>query len=270
MPAEVQRIPPAPRRVSWKKVLGYRWPLLALTFALAIYGGVLTWLFYLANSGAFVDAERFEQGARNKVEAVVRATRQENDASQRVDYEFYADGQNWTGTSRVPGGDYREGQAVPVEYRLGMPTLNRIAGAPPDLRAPQLDPNHTFLVLVVPGLLIGLCWLAGMLHLRHVLVHGIVSVGQVLEIRRVRFCLPECLSVRFSFKDHRAVMRHSRHWVRMHSPLGQRLMLMVAYEKLERVPVLHDRRMPQHCRLVEPADFSTDLGRIATPSQIEF
>ena len=262
MPAEVQRIPPAPRRVSWGRVLGYRWPLAAATFALSVYGGVVTWLFFLANSGVFVEAERLEQGARAAVVAVVRAVATDAEASQRVDYEFYADGQTWTGTSRVPGGTWREGQGVPVEYRLGTPTLNRIAGAPVKLRAPQFNPTHTFLLLVVPGLLLGLGWLVGVLRLRHVLVHGDVGVAQVLEVRHVRFCLPESLSVRFTFKDHRAQTRTSRHWVRVHSRLGARLLQRIDRESPERVPVLHDRRFPQHCRLVLPAYFGPDLGRV--------
>lgn len=262
MSVEVRRIPPAPRHVHWRKVLGYRWPLAAAMFALAIYGGVLTWLFFLANSERSVNAERFERGPRKPAEAVVRATGTAPDGSQSVDYEFYADGHNWTANMRVPGGAWRDGQKLQIEYLAGAPTLNRIVGTPPDLAARQFDPSHTFATLVVPGLLLGLCWLAGVLHLRHVLAHGDVSSAEVLEIRRVRFCLPESLSVRFVFKDHRAQERRSRHWVRLHSPLGQRLLQLLGRTGKERVPVLHDRRFPQHCRLVLPEDFGPDLDRV--------
>lgn len=262
MSADLRRIPPAPRHVHWRKVLGYRWPLAAATFALAIYGGILTWLFFLANSERSVNAERFDRGPRKAVEAVVRATGTAPDGSQRVDFEFFADGQNWTSSMRVPGGQWREGQALPIEYLAGMPTINRIQGAPPDLAARQFDPTHTFVTLVVPGLLLGICWLAGVLHLRHVLAHGVVSLAEIQDVRRVRFCLPECLSVRFSFKDHRAQERTSRHWVRVHSPLGQRLVHQRPRSGKDKVPALHDRRFPQQCRLVLPEDFGPDLDRV--------
>lgn len=262
MSVEVRRIPPAPRHVHWRKVLGYRWPLAAATFALAIYGGILTWLFFLANSERAVNAERFERGPRHAVEAVVRATGTAPDGSQRVDFDFEADGHRWNSTMRVPGGRYQEQQKVQIEYLAGTPSNNRIVGAPPDLAARQVDPTHTFVVLVVPGLLLGLCWLAGVLHLRHVLAHGVVSLAEVQDVRRIRFCLPECLSVRFTFKDHRAAARTSRHWVRLHSPLGRRLVERQPGNGKDKLPVLHDRRFPQHCRLVLPEDFGPDLDRV--------
>lgn len=258
---EVRDIPPAPRRVRWRKVLGYRWPLAAATFVLSVYGGVITWLFFLANSFLFVDADRLERGPREPVEAVVRAVKDiDGSKAQVVDYEFYAEGHNYTGSCRVVEGAWREGQAVPIEYSKGNPNLSRIRDTQVDVRAKRFDPGQSFALLVVPGLLLGIAWLAGVMRLRSVLMHGDVGVATILDVKRVRFCLPECVSVRFQFKDRRAQDRTSRHWVRVHSPLGARLVQMMEMGRFEKSPVLHDRKAPQHCRLVLPSDFGGDLA----------
>lgn len=262
---EVQLIPPAPRRVRWRKVLGYRWPLAAATFALSIYGGVITWLFFLANSFLFVEADRLEHSTRLAVDAVVRAVVDQDRGDprvQRVDYEFYAEGQNFTGSCRVLDGAYREGMALPIEYAAGNPNLSRVRDARIEVRPRRFEASNSFALLVVPGLLLGVAWLAGVMRLRTVLMHGDVGTATILEVRRVRFCLPESLSVKFCFKDRRAVDRTSRHWVRLHSPLGHRLMAMQTSGRSDKVPVLHDRRVPQHCRLVLPADFGGDLAPV--------
>ena len=70
------------------------------------------------NQGAKAEAATTiaqSQRRREFVEAVVRATGTAPDGSQNVDFEFYADGQNWTSSMRVPGGQWREGQALPIE-----------------------------------------------------------------------------------------------------------------------------------------------------------
>ena len=260
----MQRIPPAPRRVAWRRVLSYRWPLLFLCFALSVYGGVVTWLFFLANSHKALEAERLAAGPTVTVEAVVERTVELGAAGrpvQRVEYRFAAEGQVYSGTSKVPGGAWRQGQAVTVLYLAGQPSLNRIQDAPPDMAAVFVEPRDTLVLLVVPGLLLGMLYLAGALRLRSVLMHGDVSVATIASVRILRGCLPESVSVRFSFRDHRATLRHSRHWVRTHSPLGERLVRMQHTGAFERVPVLHDRHAPQRCRLVLPQDFTA-----ATPT----
>ena len=75
-------------------------------------------------------------------------------------------------------------------------------------------------VMVVPGCLLLLRWLAGAMQLRHVLVHGDVSVGHVTRVVRVPLVMPEMLSVRYEFVDHRAIRRSNRHWVRARGELG--------------------------------------------------
>ncbi len=251
--------------MRWRKVLGYRWPLAAAMFLLAVYGGVITWLFFLANSFLFVEADQLEHSQKVRVEAVVRAVADDSrggEPVQRVDYEFYSEGHVFTGTCRIVGGAWREGMAVPVEYAGGNPNLSRVRDAHVEVRAKRFEASNTFALFVVPGLLLGVAWLAGVLRLRSVLMHGDVGVAMVLEVRRVPYCLPECLSVRFSFRDHSAKDRTSRHWARLHSPLGLRLLRMLEQDRMDKVPVLHDRNVPQHCRLVLPEDFGGNLAPI--------
>lgn len=261
MPSEIQRIPPAPRRVAWRKVLGYRWPLAAVTFALAAYCGVIAWMLFLSNSGLIENRNWFEAGPRTRVPAVVRKVAPLPAATgqppvQRVDYEFFAEGLNFTGQSDVADRALAEGQPVDVEYLAGRPTINAIVGA--RLEGPPEWLDRAVVMIIVPGLLIGIGYAMGVLHLRRVLAHGDVGQAQITMVRRVPFCIPESFAVHYVFRDHHAKERTGRHWVRAHSALGQRLLTMMRHGSYDRVPVLHDRRSPQHSRLVLPDDFSPD------------
>ena len=259
MASEIQRIPPAPRRVAWRKVLGYRWPLAAVAFVLAAYCGVLTWMLFLANSGIIEDRNRWEAGPRKPVVAVIRSAVPTaalgSPVPQHVEYDFYADGQSFSGEGNVDSGTFTEGQAIDVEFLAGTPSINYVAG----VRREQSRWLETvFALVVVPGLLIGIGYAVGVLHLRRVLAHGDVGQAQITMVRRVPFCLPESFAVHYVFRDHRAMERTGRHWVRAHSALGQRLLTMMRHGSYDRVPVLHDRTSPQHSRLVLPDDFSPD------------
>lgn len=260
--SEVQRIPPAPRRVAWRRVLGYRWPLAAATFLLLVYGGVVAWMLFLAHSSETEDRDRLTAGPRVQITAVVRSVSAEPASRRRgrqfVDYEFEAGGHHWTNRGEVPADTYAPGQAIAVEYLAGQPRLSCVAGSLLAHRNAFFDARGAFYCAVVPGLLLLSCYLAGVLHLRHILAHGDVAMAQVTAVVPVRACLPENFAVRFAFRDHHAREQQGRHWVRAHSPLGQRLRTMLRHGRYDKVPVLHDRRFPQQCRLVLPEDFSPD------------
>jgi hypothetical protein len=268
MVRDVRGIPPAPRRVRWRRVLGYRWPLAALAFALAVWGGVLTWMLFLAQGGKASDDRRLDAArqldrldrARGTVDAVTADSGFIDAATpaELVTYQFEQSGLQMKGHSFAPQGRFAVGAEVEVEMLRGEPSVNRIVGLTTHLIPGVFDPMSWLVAVVVPGLLLGLLYFAGVFHLRHILAHGDVSVAQVLSVQRVRFCLPETWSVRFSFRDHHAHERTSRHWVRAHSNLGNRLRTMARHGTFERLPVLHDRRFPQHCRLVLPDDFAPD------------
>lgn len=259
MSREVQGIPPAPRPVRWSRVLGYRWPLAAVALALGAYVGLWTWMMFLAAGGKARDGRRLD--AEPTVQASASVTKvEELGEDQRVDYTFehvMASGQRveLRDTSFAPRGTFAAGDRATVELLPAEPNVSRLAGHRSDRIPKWLQPGPWFLLLVVPGLLAGLAWLAGVLHLRQVLVHGDVGIARVLSVRRVRWCLPETWSVQFTFRDHRAQERRSRHWVRAHSTLGARVR-PPGHHALVRVPVLHDRRWPQYCRLVVTEDFA--------------
>jgi len=77
----------------------------------------------------------------------------------------------------------------------------------------------------------------------------------------VRWLLPEVVAVYYEFRDHHAVMRPGRHWVRAHSILGARLIHQVHTGWFEPMPVLHDRRFPQWSRMVLAGDFLSGQQR---------
>jgi len=263
MTREVQGIPPAPRRVHLRKALGYRWPLAAAALVLAVYGGVLTWMVFLANGGKALDGRRLDTEPTDRASAIVTGVEpggriDADTPADRVSFKFdYGGHRGWTNESFVARGTFDDGDTTTVELLPGEPHICRLVGGYNDLIPGWLRPGPWFVVIVVPGLLAGLGYLAGVFHLHRVLVHGDVTVAQVLSVRRVPFCLPETWSVRFSFRDHHARERISRHWVRAHSPIGARLQQLDEHGTAKlRVPVLHDRRWPQYCRLVVAGDFA--------------
>jgi hypothetical protein len=174
-----------------------------------------------------------------------------------IHYRFASGGREFDGTAFAPAGRFRPQDAVTVELLENEPNRNRIVGTRLHVAKAWLDPGLWFATLVVPGLLLLLGWLAGVFHLRHIVVHGDVSVATVLQIERLRWVLPATLSVRYSFKDHRAILRRGRHWVRVRGPLGQRLLSWHG-DGPQTLPVLHDRRYPQWNRLAVAPDFAPD------------
>ena len=263
MTREVQGIPPAPRRAHWHKAFSYRWPLAAAAFTLAIYGGVWTWMLFLANGGKAIDGRRLDAGPTGQAVATVTNVEpggyiDSDTPADRVVFTFDAAGHTaWRNESFAARDTFTRGDEAVVEFLPGEPHISRLVGWHADLLPDLVQPGRWLVMFVVPGLLIGLLYLVGVMHLQRVLVHGDVTVACVLSVKRVPLCLPEAWSVRFSFRDHSAKERTSRHWVRAHSALGHRLRPFLQNEVEElRVPVLHDRRWPQHCRLVTADDFT--------------
>lgn len=260
MVREIRGIPPAPRRVLWRSVLGHRWPVGLAAFVLAIYGGVWTWMLFLGQSGLARDGRRLDHEASIRLPArIVRVDPDigrlpDGSAAERCVYEFEHRGQRLQGQSYAAAGRHQPDTQVEIELLPHEPVISRIRGEAVHLLPAWVEPGHYLATVLVPGLLLGLAYLASVFHLRHVLVHGDAGVARVLSVRPVRGLLPEMLSVRFEFRDHRADLRRSRHWVRAHSALGTRLRAVRGDAPLM-VPVLHDRRFPQHCRLVWPDGF---------------
>ena len=276
MQYEVRSIPPAPRRARWRPLLAHRWPLLVIGGVLVVLGSLIAWAMFLQSSGTLSWGQRLDAGQTKTVDGVVVEVRDTVRFEQQDwdDVHYLA---SWTvastadaapapanrtahevqlyGCSFVPSGRYHEGNVVPIEVLIEEPNVHRIQGGV--LRADRrwLHAQFWMITLVIPGGLILLAWLTALLQLRQVLVHGDVSVGRVLVVQRVRYVLPEMLSVSYEFRDHRAGTRKNRHWVRARGALGQRLRNWSVHNPTEALPVLHDRRFPQWNRLLLPQDF---------------
>jgi len=284
MMREVHGIPPAPRRVRWRAVLWYRWPLALAAFVLAIYGGAFTWMLFLAHGAKPSDNERLDraqelgqlQHAEGEVTSLLgfgaefprRPAELHGQPSEHWSYHFTVPtvGGNLSlfGHCFAPAVDHlRVSQTVTVEYLAEEPQLSRIVGTRLDLLPWWVRPGLWLRVLVVPGGLCLLLWFTSALLLRHMMALGDVGVARVTAVRRLRFVVPGMLVVHFSFRDHHADERHGRHWVRVRSPLGGRLRL--PDQVGERLPVLHGRRWPQFSRLALPADFLSERPPASPP-----
>jgi len=265
---EVRSIPTAPRRIRLRPLLAHRWPLFFVGALCVVAGSLCSWMLFLASGAKPSDQRRLDRGPVEVVSAVVERvdepTRQDDGAPiewpdhiprQTVHYSFTFRDLPLSGASFAKVGVFHQGDQVDVELLPQEPNRNRIRGTLLHLDRVWLQPETWLGALVVPGILLLLGWLAGVFQLWQVLSNGDVSVGTVTSARPVRFVLPEMLSVRFEFRDYRARVRNSRHWVRLRSELGMRLMRQQHTGWFEPMPVLHDRRLPQWNRMLLPLDF---------------
>jgi hypothetical protein len=264
MKHEVRAIPPAPRHIRLRPLFAHRWPLFALGAIGVVLGSLLAWLMFLQGGGKASLAPRLDRGPTRSVQGTVhdvgRPFAVGGRELQHVRYRFpwlYAEQQSTTGAgeSFLPPGRVQRGDSVEIEVLLQEPNVSRIRGGLVYIDRAFLQPRFWLTLLVAPGALFLLGWLAGLFQLRQVLVHGDVSIGHVERVAPVRFLVPEMLRVDYTFRDHRAAIRHQRHWVRRHGDLGVRLAMLMQNDGHEDMPVLHDRRLPQWNRMVVPADF---------------
>lgn len=256
---EVRSIPPAPRRARRAALLAHRWPLAVLGAALVACGSLLAWWMFLQADGKPADQQRLAAEptatATGKVLAVDAPFRRGDQDWQRTHYRFEPPDGETAGSSLGPAGSHRGGDEVEVEYLLADPYVSRIRGEFLYVALRWYEPGFWLAALVVPGLIVLLGWVAGAFQLRAVLVHGDVSVGRIVAVEVVRRVLPEMLRVTYEFRDHRAVPRRGRHWVRRHGELGERLCAWHPSRRPEPFPVLHDRRFPHWNRILLPTDF---------------
>ena len=265
---EVRCIPTAPRRVRNGPILAHCWPLFALGAVLTVVGGLWAWMLFLAAGAKPSDQRRLDEGPTEQVQGVVdrvdepQRDRQGNlmpwyDGVQRqaVHYTFRYRDRDLMGQSFAPVGSHSIGTVVVVEVWPREPNINRIVGTLLHVERAWLQWENWLLCVVGPGVLVLFGWLAGVLRLRHVLVHGDVAVGTVLGVAPVRGVLPEMLRVAFVFRDRHAATQRGAHWVRVHSGLGRRLAQQLQAGKFEPMPVLHGRRHPRGSRMLLPQDF---------------
>ena len=264
MKSDVRAIPPAPRRIRLRPLFAHRWPLLALGCPLVVMGALLAWAMFLQSGGKFSLGPSLDAGPTRSLPGKVLQSEGPREfdgiAWDDVRYEFFWPSDADPQRSRLFGGCFlrrgsaQAGDAVTVQALVADPNVNRIAGGVLHIDRDWLHARFWAQVMVVPGALLLLGWLAGAFQLRRVLVYGDVSIGTVHRVRPVRFVLPQMLAVDCTFRDHRAIARHTRHWVRARGALGQRLTADRNGE-YEALPVLFDRQLPQWSRLLVVDDF---------------
>lgn len=267
---ELQGIPPAPRRVRLGALLACRWPLLATGALLVVYGCLWSLMLWFAAGGKPSEQTALDLGpvatTTGRIEAVDAPVEVGDRRLFRLTYRFSWGGTDWPafksfGTTPT----FAVGDTVPIELLPGNPAVNRVVGTLLHVDLPILRPQAWLLVTVVPGGLMLLGWLASVFHLRRVIAYGDVGVATVTRIAPVRLVLPAVLRVDYEFKDHRAGLCRGRHWVRAHGALGVRLLRALQGCRIERVPVLHDRRHPEWSRLAQAEDFALAA---ATPDEV--
>ena len=264
MQHEVRNIPPAPRRVRLRALLAHRWPLLAASLPMIMVGTLIAWAMFLQSGGKFSLGPQLDAGptslANGTVTQVLQSVEFDGRPWNDVRYEFYQNGALLYGGSFVDAGAYDVGDPVQVEVLERDPNINRVVGGTLHIDRRWLYAQFWIVVLITPGALILLGWLAGVAQLRQVLTHGDVSVGKITEVETLRYVLPETLRVTYEFRDHRARRRTNRHWVRARGSLGARLLRWGEDAHVEALPVLHDRRMPHWNRILLPEHFLADAA----------
>jgi hypothetical protein len=256
-----------------RPLLAHHWPLVLVGATLTVLGSLLAWLMFLQQGGKFSITPRLDAGPTVRLRGTVRSVEApfelDGRSWQRVYYAFAwqpepaAHPSSVDGESFVEPGRLRAGDPVDVEVLASDPNESRVAGGVLYIDRAWLHPRFWLVVMVTPGAIVLLGWSAAFFRLRHVLVHGDVSVGRVTSITPVRFLVPQMLRVAYEFRDHHAVVRRHGHWVRVHGELGARLERQMHTGWLEPMPVLHDRRLPQWNRMVLPQDFLPAAARDA-------
>jgi hypothetical protein len=274
MRQELRDIPPAPRRVRWRPLFAHRWLLLAPGAALVVIGSLVAWLMFLQSGGKMSMGPRLAAGPTTRVTG--RLTRIEpprehwdGTLRQEVRYSFARRIESQTvqgiGGCFLTPAPRAVDDEVEVDVLDSDPNVSCIPGGVMHLDVQWLRARFWMTVMAAPGALLLLGWAASVFQLRRVLVHGDVSIGVVHRVRPVPLVLPEMLRVDYTFRDHRAVTRHNRHWVRRHGRLGTRLLQQMEADRYEEMPVLHDRALPHWNRMLLPQDFlppprAIDLG----------
>jgi hypothetical protein len=224
-------------------------------FVLAVYGGFITLMLFLAAGGKPSDDHNLDRLCVLTNRGRVTSVDLLHGRPPRVRYEFQVEmksGRTYpqSGICFLPGGEtLKKGDRVQVEYAPDQPSLSRIKGGRIVILPPFL--SYSFYGWFLPGVVLLVVWFGAVLRLRRFMAHGDVAVGEVLSFRLVRVVLPLMYTVEYRFRDHHAKVHHTWHWVRVRSALGDRLR-----SNPEKIGVVHGRHGGSLSRLVMASDFA--------------
>jgi len=138
-----------------------------------------------------------------------------------------------------------------IEFLANDPATNRLRGTTRQIQAPLLD--FVLRWVLLPGTLLFLFWLQGVIRLRSMLRSGPATLAKVESLRRYAWINPPQLRVDYSFLDHRSREHHAWHWIRRQSQLGREL-----YDHDLSMPaVVFDESRPSRSWLVGADSFSS-------------
>ena len=161
MTREVHNIPPAPRHVRWRAVLWHWWPVAFFGFVLAVYGGLITLMLFLAAGGKPSDDRRLDEQC---VQTIGRVTNVEvlHGRPARLHYDFQVvnkAGHTYTqsGITFLPGGEtLNKGDRIQIEHAPSEPSLSRAKGGRKVILPPLLA--FFFYGAFLPGVLFLMLW----------------------------------------------------------------------------------------------------------------
>ena len=242
--------PKPPRHPRLRSALRHRW-------LIGLYGGLclftllainLVYLFCGADVTSFADEALNLSGSstRGKVVSIEPTLLHTNGGSwQQLRYRF-ADltGKIREGRSLLRQTHLQAGEACWIEYLRDNPATNRLRGTSRQIQAPLLDMVVAWVLL--PGILLLLFWLQGVLRLRTLLSSGPATHARLTNLRRYGWINPPQLRVDYSFVDHRGKEHRGWHWVAQRSKLGRQL----CDHDLSTPVVIYDESKPSRSRLV--------------------
>jgi hypothetical protein len=153
------------------------------------------------------------------------------------------------GHSLLRDSDFAVGGRCRVEFLQSDPSTNRLAGTNRQIQAPVLDLVLGWLLL--PGTILFLVWLQGIIRLRSLLRDGNSTTATVTGLRPCAWINPAQLRVDFEFRDHGGALHKGWHWVSRRGALGRKLV----DEDFEHPEVIFDEHNPSMCRLVGTGSF---------------
>lgn len=247
--------PEPPRHPRLRTALQHRWliglfgglslfTLLTITVTYALYGADVTSL-------ADEALDRSASSIRGKILSIDPISLQlGEDPWLSVRFEFSdLTGKMLEGRSLLRQIRFDPGDDCWVEYLRNDPATNRLRGTTRQVQAPLLDLMVRWVLL--PGIVLLLFWLQGVLRLRNLLRSGPATHAKVTELHRYRWINPLQLRVDYSFLDHHGEEHRGWHWLAQRSSLGQQL----CHHHLSTPAVIYDDSRPSRSRLVDAECF---------------